>query len=379
MRKTVYIFTTLQVLVCLFASFSLAADDQPSLNYHLRWMKQIAQFPGSFPEQPASPVWFEGKIYLATSTGDLTALLPKSGNRDFTLGDLPGPIETTPLIEGNMAYLGSDGGGVFAIDIKQKKIVWQYDVANEVISPLHSSGEYLLFTTNNDSVECLDKTTGRWLWRYTSGSTMSELTVRGTSGASTDDEGRVFVGFSNGYLIALQIDDGKELWKVKLAVKSEFHDVDTTPLIIGDLVIAASYDGSLYGIDRRSGEMIWQFARNSVHAITADENSVYYSALDKRVYCLNPSNGNVRWEFSVYKGTPNQVVVDDELLYVLSTGGYLHLLDKVTGEHVLSKKFMDATFSNLPLPTPHGIYAFSDGGWLYRLTKSKIYLDYFGE
>lgn len=69
--------------------------------------------------------------------------------------------------------------------------------------------------------------------------------------------GRVFLGFNNGLLAAFDADTGQLNWS--------FHTFDptgkgsaSTPVIYQDWVIMAAYDGSVYALDQKTGNKIWQ-------------------------------------------------------------------------------------------------------------------------
>ncbi len=74
-----------------------------------------------------SPTLRDGKVYFATSdTGLFHALDAKIGTPLFSLDFKRWPIFSSPAIAGDMLYVGSNIGKLFAIDLKAKQLSWTF-------------------------------------------------------------------------------------------------------------------------------------------------------------------------------------------------------------------------------------------------------------
>jgi outer membrane protein assembly factor BamB len=75
----------------------------------------------------ASPAVRDGKVYAATSdTGLFYALDGKTGAQQFSLSFHHWPMFSSPALVGNMAYIGSHQGKLFAIDLKKQAVAWEF-------------------------------------------------------------------------------------------------------------------------------------------------------------------------------------------------------------------------------------------------------------
>jgi outer membrane protein assembly factor BamB len=63
------------------------------------------------------------------------------------------------------------------------------------------------------------------------------------------------IGGRDKHVHAIRLEDGKALWTFPTRAK-----VDASPVIAGQRVIAASYDGNLYLLELASGTEVWKFA-----------------------------------------------------------------------------------------------------------------------
>ncbi len=96
----------------------------------------------------------------------------------------------------------------------------------------------------NNVFYALDAATGRQIWLYSRQDT-SQFSIRGGSQAALRN-GTLYVGFSDGSLVALNAKSGSVVWELQLNRNKRFRDVDATPVLDGDQIYVASYDDKLY-------------------------------------------------------------------------------------------------------------------------------------
>jgi outer membrane protein assembly factor BamB len=74
-----------------------------------------------------SPAVRDGKVYFATSdTGTFYEVDAKTGTPVFSLSYNHWPLFSSPAIAGNLAYIGSHEGKLFAIDLAARKTAWTF-------------------------------------------------------------------------------------------------------------------------------------------------------------------------------------------------------------------------------------------------------------
>ena len=75
----------------------------------------------------ASPIIYQGDLYFATSdSGMFHALNAKTGAEIFSLKFSGWPTFSSPSIARGMLYVGSHSGKLFAINLAQQKIAWEF-------------------------------------------------------------------------------------------------------------------------------------------------------------------------------------------------------------------------------------------------------------
>ncbi len=75
----------------------------------------------------ASPAVQDGKVFFATSdSGLFYALDARTGATIFSLSFHGWPTFSSPVIAGNMLYVGSNAGRLNAIDLQHKRIAWTF-------------------------------------------------------------------------------------------------------------------------------------------------------------------------------------------------------------------------------------------------------------
>src|SRR5690606_17039645 len=91
-------------------------------------------------------------------------------------------------------------------------------------------------------------------------------------------EGRVYVGFSDGQLAALDAATGGVVWTRDLSPEHDkFQDVDTTPVVRDGVVYAASAAAGLYALKADTGDIVWTAALSGVNRLRAIDGDLLLS------------------------------------------------------------------------------------------------------
>ena len=85
---------------------------------------------------------------------------------------------------------------------------------------------------------------GKLRWRYKAGEAIGESSPAVANG-------RVFIGDLIGVVHAVNVADGKPVWTFKTQ-----SEIKSSPVVVGDVVLMGSYDGSLYGLDAATGKQL---------------------------------------------------------------------------------------------------------------------------
>jgi alcohol dehydrogenase (cytochrome c) len=159
-------------------------------------------------------------------------------------------------------------------NIKQLQLVWMHNPGASPHGgiqsfPLAIDGT-VYYTTAGSRIWAINGATGEFLWTYKPDINEDEASAtpynpynRGVAAGY----GKLYVGTTDGRLIAVDMKSGKPVWDVKLIdVAKGAKGFTGAPLVVKDKVIVGSNGGELagccgpiYGVDAQSGKKVWQF------------------------------------------------------------------------------------------------------------------------
>lgn len=308
-----------------------------------------------------------GRLYWTDSGNVLHAVDSHSGRNVWRYrSDLP-------LISGvggddSLLLVGSRDGDVLALDPAQGTLRWRSRVSSEVLAPpQHGSGTVIAYAVDG-KVFALDAQTGKIRWQFDT--QVPLLTLRGLATPRIVDD-RVLVGLANGRVLALQLADGKNLWSTEVAPargRSEIErlvDVDAAPLVLGDVAYCVAFQGQVTAISIATGRVLWARELSSTADMAYDDEALYVTSPDGSLTALTRSAGEILWRQDAlqyrYVTGPARL---GEYLIVGDIEGYMHWLDRHTGNIVHRKRLDDAPIGSEPIVAGSQVFFLSRGGIL---------------
>jgi outer membrane protein assembly factor BamB len=210
------------------------------------------------------------RLFIGSSDQGLYCVDARDGSVHWRF-ETVGAVQSAPLYDAatESLYFGSSDGALYKVDARNGELRYRFATNAEVSErPVLVQGR-LYFVNANDTVIALDAATGKMLWNQHRTPTTG-MQIVGNSGILVW-RSRVFVGFSDGIVVAYDATSGVERWQpVDLAAEAESNlgvlpqhfDVDTTPVagyIDGSPVVyVASAEGGLFALDADSGTQVWQ-------------------------------------------------------------------------------------------------------------------------
>lgn len=295
------------------------------------------------------PVLFEDKVYAASREGIVTAFDSKSGDELWSVdlrNEADGFFEDrqSQRVSGgitvafNKLYLGTEHGEVFALNMSDGSIVWRKKVKGEVITPPGAGDGLIVVNTGAGYLIALHPDDGEQRWEYEQ--EVPPLTLRGISSPIVASGGVIF-GSANGKLNVVVAQSGLEAWKQSVATAvgaSELErlvDVDTQPVLNADTIYSLSYNGNLIAVDVQSGQIKWKKEYSAYRNMSLDGFNIYLTDVSGHVYAVDSRNGELIWKQSDLqrRGLTGAYSYDDYVV-VGDSLGYLHWLDKSSGEMV---------------------------------------------
>jgi alcohol dehydrogenase (cytochrome c) len=284
-------------------------------------------------------------------------------------------------------------------------LAWAFRVPGNVLksTPLEVNG--ILYFTAPENVWAVDARYGRQIWHYHRASEGDHVGNRGVAMYKN----WLYFETPDAHLICLDARDGKERWNVELADVKLGYFATMAPLVIGDhIIVGVSGDvtdvrGYLESIDPETGKIQWRWnttpnpgepgsetwpadsdailhgggmtwmtgtydpALNLLYWGTGNPNPVLVgegrpgdNLYTCSIVALNPDSGKLVWYFQPsphdlhdWDAVQTPILFDAEfkgkkrkLLAQASRNAFFFVLDRTTGEHLLTAPFIDQTWSN---------------------------------
>jgi outer membrane protein assembly factor BamB len=232
----------------------------------------------------------------------------------------------------NMAYVINRGSGVMRFTAQIT------DSAIPAFEPVVLK-DRIVFPT--DSTLELYKRDGRFERSYTPSSSLRTNAV-GVPGGS-----RLFFGVdarSTGRLVAIETLPGdykpvNEKWEL---MDDHGAPISSAPAVTGGIVYVAFDDGEVYAVNQENRQPIWATSTGQTFKtygavkadLRADDSGIYIPSTDFKLYCLDKTQGRVKWEY--YAGAPlrESPEVTATTVYVPVPDRGIVAIDKVNGTQV---------------------------------------------
>ncbi|MDQ3025441.1 MAG: outer membrane protein assembly factor BamB [Pseudomonadota bacterium] len=297
-----------------------------------------------------------GRIYTASSDGVITILDEDTGkvfSRSETKKQISGGVE----VGESRIVVGTLKGEVVALDAAGKQ-VWVTSVAGEVIAPPSVSRKVAVVRTSDGRIFGLSIEDGRRLWVFQRPA--PSLLLRSDAGVLAIGAD-VLAGYPNGKLIALDIEDGKLTWEVTVtqprgATELErIADVAGLPLIDGNNVCAAAFQGKVACFEIQSRNLLWARDVSSARALARDAKYVYVVDDASAVHALDKATGASVWKQDklAWRKLTAPMVLDGRIV-VGDSLGFLHVLAPEDGA-IIGRLATDGSAINSMIPAAGGL------------------------
>ncbi|HET8701996.1 MAG TPA: outer membrane protein assembly factor BamB [Nitrococcus sp.] len=338
---------------------------KPTLHARLLWQAEVGRT--DLISERLRPALAGGRLYTAASDGAVMALDVKDGKQIWRK-ELKQPVSGGPAVGDGLVVVGTRKGEVLGLAAADGKLLWISGVTSEVLAPAAIGQGVVVVRTNDGRVFALDAKTGERRWIYDRN--VPVLSLRGY-GSPVLVPGGVIVGFDNGRVAGLSLSDGTPAWERSVAVaqgRSELEqmvDVDADPVVAGEDVFAATYQGRIAALSLRDGHIIWARALSVDTGIAVDAANVYASDADGRIWAFDRFNGASVWRQDVFQGERmSGPAVYSDFVVVGGSDGYLNWLSVDDGRLLVRQKVDDTRLNATPLIAGDRVYAQSMGGQL---------------
>jgi len=231
---------------------------------------------------------------------------------------VPTAIYSTPVVDRDIVYIGTYSGQVLAVNMlarsqdltfpQQRYGEWEWNCpidnakSNAIVADLLLSGHNIYVSSSNGRVYSLDKEFGDLNWESkVLGAKHGKLWTSPVIQGNT-----LYVSTYDGHVYALSVETGVSIvnsipdW----IFESEAGFASST-MIYEDTIFVGSFDRYLYAVNVTIGsdEPMWKFPREKPAgnwfwaSPVINEGIVYAGCLDGTVYAIEAKTGEEVWEF----------------------------------------------------------------------------------
>lgn len=323
-----------------------------------------------------------------------TIAVPSGGGMSCGQTSALAAIYGTPAVDGDLVYVGSYSGKLYALNAATGAVRWDYpkegDMGSIVASPLVANGVvYVCSSEDKESdnekhsrVHALDTTYGEFRWKSDSlGEKLWTTPVV---------EGDViYVSTFDGHVYTLSTETGNLLpWNFEAEV-----GFVSSPMLYEDTIFVGSFNHDLYAIKVGSDKPLWKFPGGNWFWATpvVKDGVVYAGCLDGKIYAIDAGTGEGLWKFNANDFVEKKehivaspVLVDDSLV-VAGESGNVYVINPKTGigERVRNLGTTTGEYTiNAPvrasLCTHEGmVYIHAQDDWLYLVDIKQNRVDKF--
>jgi alcohol dehydrogenase (cytochrome c) len=293
---------------------------------------------------------------------------------------------------------------------------WHYKPGTAVIKGTPVVVKGVMYVTLVDNIWAVDARTGRELWHFHRAGNGDRIANRGV--AVYRD--KVYFGTPDAFLVCLKAATGEKLWETPMADVNFGYYMSMPPLVVkGKLIVGISGDagdvtGFLKAVDPETGKVLWTWTSvpkwgekgsetwpseealrhgggttwvqgsydpelnliywgtGNPHPVLNGRDRVGSNLYTCSIVALNADTGKLVWYFQPSPhdttdrdATESVVLIDGmyrgkarKMLAQASRNGYYFLLDRATGEHLLTASFGPENWSlglnprGEPIPNP---------------------------
>jgi outer membrane protein assembly factor BamB len=217
-----------------------------------------------------------------------------------------GSVESSPAVASGVVYVGSDDGGLYAVDAATGAIEWKTSTGGAISSSPAVANGTVYVGSDDGRLYTVDAATGAIEWeRITGGAIDSTPAIV---------NGTVYVGSADGRLYALDPVTGAAKWE-----RITSGQIESSPAVANGLVYFVSDEGKLYALDATTGAATWITSIAGLFYCTpAVANGVVYlgSPADGTLYALDAVTGVIKWTKTTNGAVFSSPAVANGVVYV---------------------------------------------------------------
>ncbi|MHB8697514.1 MAG: outer membrane protein assembly factor BamB [Sulfuricaulis sp.] len=317
----------------------------------------------------------DGKvIYTSDPKGQVSAFEADTGHRMWNVR-VHRPVTGAIAVGDDLVVVATKKGEVVALNRADGHQLWNDNVSSEVLAPVAIQAGVVVAQSVDGELTGLAEAGGKKIWTYER--LEPALSLYGTATPVIADD-VVLTGFASGKIVAIQVHDGKLLWEMSVAEphgRNEVErlvDVDASPLVVGNVLFAASYQGKVIAVDLPTNRILWSRDMSTFTGMDADTKNLYITDDHSDVIALDQQTGVSVWKQDNLRARQlNAPRYVDGTVAVGDFDGYIHWLSTADGHFVARYRVTHSPIRAQAQVSGNTLYVSSQSGELAALRLEK--------
>ena len=300
----------------LLALLQPSPTPSPSLALDARWVVRFDSPPATAPGYDAT------SAYIPLKDGKLVAVNLDRGTIRWSL-DVATPF--TPATGEGLVFTVTDST-IEARDARTGATNWRTPLAGGAALPLYFDTGWLLASTTTGDLAALRASDGSIVWRQQLGAPLS-----GPPGPALD---RLYLPLNDNRLVSVLLATGETLWSRTLPSRV------MTMLALDDQLVLGTAGKQVMSVDLWNGreQWSWNVGGDVSGAPAADERRIYFAARDNIVRAVDRGSGNLRWKAALPSRPAGGPLLLPDAVLMPMVSSEIAGFDRETGKAVVTVK-----------------------------------------
>ncbi|MGQ9609463.1 MAG: outer membrane protein assembly factor BamB family protein [bacterium] len=310
----------------------------------------------------SSPAIYKGRAYIGSNDGNVYAIDISNGQKVWTY-KTGGYFESSPCIVNGYVYIGSSDSFLYAIDAENGSLKWKYGTdakilgsPNYLLSPKKDK-TWIVFGSYDNTLHCVDAETGKAIWKHE--------TSNYINGAPAISDDKIAFGGCDAFIHVLTI-DGKPALKIDTG-----SYIAGSPALLDKYLYIGNYEGKFISADINTGKILWTYENDGTPFFSSpavNKAQIIVGSRDKNLYCFRRDNGKLIWKFPARDKIDSSPVIVDNKVIVGSDDGRLYMISLSNGKELWHYEIGEPIISS-PAVASGMVIIGSDDGYVYAFGK----------
>lgn len=332
----------------------------------------------------APPVVMDGRVYVADAEARVSALDLAGGRLLWRTATRPEGASSAVLgagtaCDGTAVYVATGFAELLALAPDIGAVLWRRPLPSPSRGALTLADNRVIALCVEGQVVAVDRATGEQAWQHRG---PAETTTLLASPTPAVDQGLALVGFGNGDIAVLRVENGRVAWSETTGGGRGRPSIADLSAIVGrpaidrgrGIVTGAS--GVTMAIEMRSGRRIWERDLPGRESPWVAGDWIFLISAAEELVCLSRGDGRARWVTALPRFRDEErrrdpitwtgpVLVGDRLV-VASSRGQAIAVSPYTGE-LLGRQGLPAGVRVSPVVADGTLLLLSDDATLVAL------------